>query len=226
MKLGFLKFLLVFMDTIHISAVQYESRQFVVTQKIYDRKEVSLYLVPKVNELDEIQLTNRLLSRNLEEAANDPTLKERLELVNDVAKKGLLPDLQRKTQEERRLYTATTGTHGEGGVGITGFIVPLPLVINSINGKTKRLKKHLAVAEYQAQIAHTLNRFPDSILAAFLKISEEQLEDFMYYALKDKKKLNEFDIDNPILFLDYLYAKSITYLALKEEESKKNKENR
>lgn len=212
-------------DTINISAVQYESRQFVVTQKIHERREVSLYLIPKVNELNEIHLTNRILARNLEEAANDPKLKESLEVIKDVAGKGLLPDLQKKTIEERRLHTATTGVNGKGGVGITGFIIPLPLLINSINGKTKRLKKHIAIAEYQRQIEGALNRFPDSMLVSFLKISEDQLSDFMFYALRNENELEAIDIHNPILFLDYLHRKSIAYKALREKEMLiKNKE--
>jgi len=191
-------------DTIYISALQYDSKQFVVTQKIYDQKKVSLYLVPKINELDVVQLSNRMLSKNLEEAANNSALKENLEVIKAVAEKGLLPDLLRKTKEERRLYTATTGVHGKGGVGITGFVVPLPLLINSINGKTKRLKKHVAVSEYQEKIHQTLNRYPDSILVAYLKILEDQLEDFIFF----------------------LYSKSIKYLALREKEVsiKKKKE--
>ena len=196
-----------------------------MTQKIYERREVSLYLIPKVNELNEIHLTNRILARNLEEAANDPELKESLEVIKDVAGKGLLPDLQKKTIEERRLHTATTGVNGKGGVGITGFIIPLPLLINSINGKTKRLKKHIAIAEYQGQIERALNRFPDSMLVSFLKISEDQLSDFMFYALRNENELEAIDIHNPILFLDYLQRKSIAYKALIEKEMLiKNKE--
>ncbi|GGG28404.1 hypothetical protein GCM10011344_31440 [Dokdonia pacifica] len=205
-------------DTIHISAVQYESREFIVTQKIYNEKEVSLYLVPKINELDEIQLSNRLLSGNLEEDASSSSLKKQLALVKDMSDKGLLQDIKVPTKEARRLHTATTGINGKGGIGITGFIVPLPLIINGISGKTKRLKKHIAVVAYQEQIEGALNRFPDSILIAYLKIPEEQLEDFVFYALKDEKKLKTINVDNPILFLDYLYEKSIKYHALREKE--------
>ena len=159
-------------DTIHISAVQYESREFIVTQKIYNEKEVSLYLVPKINELDEIQLSNRLLSGNLEEDASSSSLEKQLALVKDMNDKGLLQDIKIPTKEVRNLYTATTGTNGKGGIGITGFIVPLPLIINGINGKTKRLKKHIAVVAYQEQIEGALNRFPDSMLIAYLKIPD------------------------------------------------------
>lgn len=52
-------------DTINISAVQYESRQFIVTPKIYNDSEVSLYLIPKITELDEILLSNIDLTGNL-----------------------------------------------------------------------------------------------------------------------------------------------------------------
>lgn len=211
-------------DTIHISAVQYESREFIVTKKMYTQKEVSLYLVPKINELDEIQLSNRLLSGNLEKDASDSSLDMQLALVKDMSDKGLLQDVKIPTKEERRLHTATTGTNGRAAISPIGFVVPLPLLINGITGKIKRLKKHIAVAAYQEQIEHALNRFPDSMLVTYLKIPKAQLEGFVFYALKDEKKLKEIDVDNPILFLDYLYEKSIVYKGLREKEwSLKNK---
>ncbi|WP_299685819.1 hypothetical protein [uncultured Dokdonia sp.] len=212
-------------DTIHISAIQYESRQFVVTPKMHDQKRMSLYLVPKINELDEIQLSNKVLSGNLEKDASDASLDTQLALVKDMSDKGLLPNLQRKTKEERRLHTATTGINGKGGVGFTGLIIPLPLLINEINGKTKRLKKHIEIASYQEQIDYALNRFPDVMLLTYLKIPEDQLQDFIFYALKDEKKLKEIAIDNPLVFLDYLLEKSITYKLLKKKEQFTENEN-
>jgi len=211
-------------DTIHISAVQYEFREFIVTEKIYNQKKVSLYLVPKINELDEIQLSNRILSGNLEKDASDSSLDTQLALVKEMSDKGLLQDVKVPTKEERRLHTATTGTNGRAAISPVGFVVPLPLLINGITGKTKRLKKHIAIVEYQEQIEYALNRFSDSMLVTYLKMPKEQLEDFVFFALKDEKELKQIDVDNPILFLDYLYKKSISYKALREKEwSIKNK---
>ena len=211
-------------DTIHISAVQYETRQFVVTQKMYDRKKMALYLVPKINELDEVNINNAFLSGVLDKDANDVSLKELLDGIQKAADQGLLEDVEIATQEERKLYTATTGTDGRSMVNFTGFVVPLPWLINGISGKTKKLKKHLAVATYQDRVATAMIRYPDSLYIKDLQIPKVLIEDFMFYALQDEH-LDSIAIENSLLFLDFLKAKAKMYLDIrKKEESFNNKE--
>ncbi len=209
-------------DTIHISAVQYETRQFVVTQKMYDRKKMSLYLVPKVNVLDEVNINNKFLSGVLDKDANDVSLTELLNGIQKAADQGLLEDVEIPTQEERKLHTATTGTDGRAMVNFTGFIVPLPLLINGISGKTKKLKKHLAVAEYQDKVAQTMTRYPDSLYIKDLQIPKVLIEDFMFYALQDEY-IDSIAIENSLLFLDFLKEKAPLYLTIREKEESSNK---
>ena len=210
-------------DTIHISAVQYETRQFVVTQKMYDRKKMSLYLEPKINELDEVNINNKFLSGVLDKDANDMSLKELLDGIQKAADQGLLEDVEIPTQEERKLHTATTGTDGRSMVNFTGFVVPLPLLINGINGKTKRLKKHIAVARYQDKVIQSITRYPDSLYIKEFQIPKELIEDFMFYALQDEH-LDSIVIDNSLLLLDFLKAKARLYLDLRKKEESSNKE--
>lgn len=211
-------------DTINISAVQYEPRQFAVTQKMYDRKTMSLYLVPKVNELDEVFVDNRFLSGVLDKDANDVSLKELLAGIQKAADQGLLEDVEIATKEERRLHTATTGTDGKAMVNFTGLAIPLPWLINGINGKTKKLKKHLAVATYQDKVMQAITKYSDSLYVKDLHIPEVLIEDFMFYALQDAS-LEEMDTTNSLLFLEFLSAKATVYLELKKEHQPKNKQD-
>ncbi len=211
-------------DTINISAVQYEPRQFVVTQKMYDRKKMSLYLEPKINELDEVFVDNAFLSGVLDKDANDISLKELLAGIQKAADQGLLEDVEIATKEERRLHTATTGTDGKAMVNFTGLAIPLPWLINGINGKTKKLKKHIAVATYQDKVMQAITRYSDSLYVRDLQIPKARIEDFMFYALQDER-LEYIDVSNSLLFLEFLSAKATVYLALiKEEQPTKSKE--
>ncbi|MFT5892964.1 MAG: hypothetical protein ACI9Y7_003083, partial [Dokdonia sp.] len=210
-------------DTIHISAVQYESRQFVVTQKMYDLKKMSLYLVPKINELDEVNINNKFLSGVLDKDANDMSLKELLDGIQKAADQGLFEDVEIPTQEERKLHTATTGTDGRAMVNFTGFVVPLPWLINGISGKTKKLKKHIAVATYQDKVTQTITRYPDSLYIKEFQIPKVLIEDFMFYALQDEH-LDSIAIENSLLFLDFLKVKATLYLDLRKKEESSNNE--
>jgi len=211
-------------DTINISAVQYESRQFVVTQKMYDRKIMSLYLEPKINKLDEVFINNGFLSGVLDKDANDVSFKELLAGIQKAADQGLLEDVDIATREERRLHTATSGTNGTAKESFTGLAIPLPWLINGINGKTKKLKKHIAVATYQDKVIQAITRYSDSLYVKDLHIPEVLIEDFMFYALQDES-LEEIDITNSLLFLEFLSAKALVYLELMKEQPPKNRQD-
>lgn len=211
-------------DTITISAVQYESRQFVVTQKMYDRKRMSLYLEPKINKLDEVFVNNGFLSGVLDLDANDISLKELLAGIQKAADQGLLEDVEIAKKEERRLHTATSGTNGTAKESFTALAIPLPWLINGINGKTKKLKKHLAVVTYQDKVTEAITRYSDSLYVRDLQIPKALIEDFMFYALQDER-IERMDISNSLLFLEFLSTKATVYLELTKEQQAKSKQN-
>ena len=113
-------------DTINISAVQYESRQFVVNQTMFNRKKISLYLIPKINELAPVEISNIDLTGDLNKDIRSTKFKKEVS-----AKELGIPEntAPKRTIEERRYYTAVTS-----GAGI-----PLDGLINSITGRLKML---------------------------------------------------------------------------------------
>jgi len=193
-------------DTINISAVQYESRQFVVNKTIYDRKKISLYLVPKITQLDEVYISNIELTGDMRKDVMSTTLKP----VITAASLGL-PQNAHPTfsPEERRLYTAQSSSGG---------IVPIGALINAISGRTAMLKKHLAVSRLQAAVTKTKDKFSDTLYMKELNIPEELIEDFVYYVYEDEQALKSIDQDNLLKLLEYMKKKSKQYVALKEQE--------
>ncbi|WP_299685817.1 hypothetical protein [uncultured Dokdonia sp.] len=200
-------------DTIHISAVQYESRQFVVTPKMYDRKRMSLYLVPKINELDEVEISTIDLTGDL-----------RRDILNTPFKKTLtaadlgLP-LNRHapfTSEERRVYSASPA-----GAGAFGAL------IMAINGQAKQYKKQLEVMRFQIKVEKARLTFSDTLYMKSLNIPEDLIADFVYFVFEEKKTEGKDNKENAIELLDYMLTKSKKYLVLKEKEGVliKNKEH-
>ena len=193
-------------DTINISAVQYESRQFVVNKTIYDRKKISLYLVPKITELDEVYLSNIQLSGDIKKDVMSTTLKPIITAASLGLPQNAHPTF---TPEERRLYTAQSSSGG---------IVPIGALINAISGRTAMLKKHLAVSRLQAMVAKTKDKFSDTLYMKELNIPEPLIEDFVYYVFEDEEALKKVDQSNLLKLLEYMTIKSKQYLALTTQE--------
>lgn len=191
-------------DTINISAVQYESRQFIVTQKMYDRKTMSLYLVPKVTELDEVSISNIDLTGDL-----------RLDILNTPLKKKImasalgLPENRHApfTPEERRVHSASVG-----GAGAFGAL------IMAINGQAKQYKKQLEIMRFQNKVLKARSTFSDSLYMKSLNIPKELIEDFVYFVFEEKKVEGDDEKENSMDLLEYMLKKSKKYVALREKE--------
>ena len=192
-------------DTINISAVQYESRQFVVNQTMFNRKKISLYLIPKVNELATVEISNIDLTGDLSKDIRSTKFKKEV-----TAKELGIPEntAPKRTIEERRYYTAVTS-----GAGI-----PLDGLINSITGRLKMLKKHIEVSRFEKLVQDSRYRISDTIYMKNLRIPEDLIEDFVYYIFEDKKAKELVDANNVLGLLDFMMDKSKPYIALKESE--------
>lgn len=205
-------------DTIHISAVQYESREFVVSETMFNREKTALYLIPKITALDEVFLNNRLLSGLLDKDANHNILQQDLEAIEKADKQGLLPDLPKRTVEERRFYTATTGT-GEIDIQFVSLAqIPLSGLINRISGKTKRLKKHLVVSNQVSELEKIKSQFSKQFIIDTMDIPENSINDFIDFLI-DKHNLNIEDFQDKLLLIEFMQEKAPLYLKQKASES-------
>ena len=190
-------------DTIHISAVQYEPRQFVVSNTIYNKGSISLYLTPKVTELDEVVISSIALTGNIKNDVINTPLKRVITAIDLGLPQNAHPTF---TPEERRLYSATVGAG------------PLGSLINAIRGRTKMLKRHLEIFKLQAKINATKDNFSKEFYLKELNLPGELIEDFLYYVFEDKEIIAQISNENSLELLDFLKAKSKVYLKLKEQE--------
>ena len=200
-------------DTINISAIQYESRQFVVTQKMYDHKKMALYLVPKINELDEVRISNVDLTGYLRRDILNTPLKKTI-MAGDL---GLPVNKHAPfTPEERRSYSTSVA-----GAGLFGSL------IMAINGQAKRYEKQLEIMHFQIKVEKAREKFSDTLYMKSLNIPEELIEDFVYFVFEEKKVEGRDNKENLMELLEYMLTKSKKYVALKTKEGLpiKNKED-
>ena len=185
-------------DTLLFSAVQYKRKTLVVLK---EHLEAALLLVPVepfVNELDEVILRPYNLSGDLDKDL------ENLPIEQTVSSISLgLPNayVKVKTQTERKLYEATSGSG----------LIPLNPIINGISGRTKMLKKRLARDRAYEKARRTWLQFPDSLLANQLVIPDDRLEDFKYFCEVDPVFETLTDTGDPLKLWAFFRRKSEDY---------------
>jgi len=192
-------------DTINVSAVQYESRQFVVNKTMFKRKKISLYLIPKVTALEEVNLSNIDLTGNILRDVGSTEFEIKVRPKELGIPENTAPE---RTVEERRYYTAVTSSGG----------IPLDGLINSITGRLKMLKRHIEVSRFTKKIQDTRVQFSDTVYMEKLKIPQELIEDFVYYTFEDENAKQYVDTGDALGLLDFMIEKSATYRKLKEQE--------
>lgn len=202
-------------DTIHISAVQYESRQFVVNRKMIATQTTALYLVPKITELAEVRLSNSSLTGNL----RADMLSFDTDNIYDTNRVHLPQNTApKRTPEERRLYTSSTRGADQVGRYNARFDISLLAVINGLSGKTKQLKKYIAVSNFQSEVDRQRQRFSDTMYVNTFQIPLELIEDFVFHAMRDTEAVAKIELDSLIELFAYFEKKAKTYLVLKARE--------
>lgn len=192
-------------DTINIGSVQYETRQFVVNQTMYNRGKITLYLIPKVTTLDQVTISNVDLTGDIYKDVGNTTYKPQITPTDLGIPENTAP---KRTVEERRYHTAISSG---GGIPIDGLI-------NAISGRLKMLKKHIEVSRFEKLVQESRFTFSDSVYMKQLNIDKELIEDFVYYTFEDPAAKEFVDSNNALGLLEFMTKKADTYKALKENE--------
>lgn len=156
-------------DELLFSSVQYEDYRLAITQEIIDKRWVQVELIPAVNELAPVTISNINLTGNLKTDLNAVEI----EKYYDNESFGLPKPAPKLTVEERRLYTATSG-------GPVGFFA------NAISGRLKKLKKIKKNAEFERFIEKAAQSLPAKFFVSTCGIPEEYLASFLYFCAEDK----------------------------------------
>ena len=184
-------------DTLIISAVQFKKKELLISLAVLASMPITITMESEITQLDEVIVLPYNLTGNLSTDANDLT-KEPVYTTSTLG----LPNAYVKplTQAENRLYEATTGAG-----------IPLNPIINAISGRTNKLKKLVAYEKSDRLWESVRNAYSDSTYVKELKISQDRLDDFIYYCETDTKFSALAKNNNPFQILSFLKGKIPVY---------------
>ena len=103
------------------------------------------------------------------------------------------------TPAERKLQTATRLYPSLYAGAIAGGSIGLDPLINAITGRTKMLKKFVAMESVQIRVSKLQNWFSDEYAMQTLKISEFRVKGFWFYAAEDAAIIEALQLKNKFL---------------------------
>lgn len=167
-------------DTIQFSAVQFQTYKHVVKSKNLNDSNVIIQMQLATNELKEV-IVNEYGH------------------INEVSL-GIVPANQKKyTVAERRLKAAGD-FRPTSLLGIIAGGMDVDALVNAISGRTKRLKKELENERKSMAIAKISNLFPATYFTKVLKIPDDNVEGFKYFAVENAKFMESIStVEKPML---------------------------
>ncbi|CDF80507.1 conserved hypothetical protein containing N-terminal carboxypeptidase-like, regulatory domain, partial [Formosa agariphila KMM 3901] len=191
-------------DTLVFSSIQYSNLEVIIDDLVVLNKELEVNLEEYVNALDEV-VVGKILTGNLMLDVGNSTAEPEINFY-DVGIPGYKG--KTKTQAERRLHEATTG----------GGIVALNPLLNAISGRTKMLKRHIALERNDELIHKIRQRLAQDFLSEH-PIDESKQMDFWYFCSDDTDFMNRCKDKSDIEILAFLNEKYVQYLAnIKSDE--------
>ena len=193
------------LDTIVFSSIQYKLKALVVTSEIIEQKSLIVELEENVNSLNEV-IVGRVLTRNLESDIENSLAKPKINFY-DLG----IPGYKGKplTKREREYADANNGKiFSYYGIG---FGVNFYKLLNTISGRTKRLKNYVRLEKRDEAMFKIRAQFSEMLLAES-KLTESQKNDYFFFCSEDEKFEDITATNNELLIFQFLQDKYKTYL--------------
>lgn len=186
-------------DTIIFSSVQFFREEIIITETLFNSGILEIKLTPATTELDEVRLNNLGLTGVLSADS------EKIDVFNQTDAGIPLPR-KRKTQLERQLYTATSSSAG----------IPLDLIINTINGRIKNIKRAMKKDKEHRTVHQTLEDFGTEFIAEEYRIPDEEVINFIYFAYRDQEFSNLLSLNDDLGLIQFLHQKRDEFIEWRE----------
>ncbi|CAM1365322.1 CarboxypepD_reg-like domain-containing protein [Tenacibaculum sediminilitoris] len=180
-------------DTLQISFVGYETKNFVVKINHFGIQKNYIQLKKTPIELDEVEVKkHNLLGYISSDTKHIKSKKEiNAETLNLPFAGSRIP-----TPAERRLHTAMSSSAG----------IPIDPFLNWISGRTKKLKKLKAIEDKEKRIENIRNNYHIYITHE-LKIVKEDVNRFIYF-VEEANNFNYYYLNNEVTMIEFLQKKS------------------
>ena len=190
-------------DTLVFSSVQHQTKEYIVNEGSFVSFNFKIYLNLKTYELDEFELKkHNLLGVLALDVSQVKNIENEISAVSLGLPNAGIPKLK---PIDRKIYTAST----------SNGMIPLDLIINTINGKIKRLKKQKKIIEDNAYVAKLYSEFKFNLGADF-KIAKEDEYRFLYYCRSDSSFITARS-KTKYEFINFLKLKAKEFNQLKND---------
>lgn len=199
-------------DVIEISALQFEKITVKINEKILNNKYFTVYLVERVNKLDEVIITpyDMLTGNMVADVKSVETFNPDMNAihfgVNDIYAYEFTDDYKSEV-----VNTAMTPEHFRFGAD---FVKILGGILKPVFKTNKEIKQMEGVTD--KDLTDVYGR---EFLSNTFKIPEDKIEAFVAYVDKnnfDYKLLNE---DNEVKLIEHLFAQSQEFLKLENDKN-------
>lgn len=192
-------------DTLSFSALNLENKIIIVDTEILRKKTIEIFLKEKLNELEEVRIHN--LSGNLEKDI------EKIETFDKFKLNAPMSRKEPPTQTERRIYTATTGP---GGTKLNLFTIlsgriPIDPLLNTINGRTKKLKNLKKLDENVKLLNELKIKFPKTFFVVICNIEESDIYLFLMNCIENPEFPNKIESLNQVGLIDSLKENAVYF---------------
>jgi len=185
-------------DTLAFSGLQIETKKIIIQDIDVQKTILVTTLVPNIIELDEVQI---------KEYKN----------INAVSLGILQKPAKHFTPAERKLNTASN-TYPTLGIGTyIGGSVGLDPLLNWISGRTAMLKKEVEIEKQERLMGKLENQFGVEYCVQKLKIPQEYVKGFWYYAVQDPKLAEALNGKNKTMATFVLSDLATKYKSLQKQ---------
>jgi hypothetical protein len=181
-------------DTIQFSSIQIETKKVIIQESDLAKSLFVSSLNPKVIALDEVEVKEY---KNINAVS--------LGILDKPAKK--YTPAERKLRAAGELHWYSPLLIPLGGMSVDGLI-------NAISGRTAMLKKELEVEKKEMLLKKIEYQFDPEYFTNNLKIPQEYVKGFWYYAIEEPRLVNEINSKNKSM-AKFIFAELATkYLEL------------
>lgn len=194
-------------DTLVFSSVQFERKSVIISSEIIKNRYLQVLLKPVINQLEEVDVSK--LSGNLSIDSKAIPIFDKYALNAPMSTRTPL------SKEEKLLYTATTGSGGQKlhWYSILALNVPVDPILNSINGRTAKLKKRVKVSKEKQLLEVELN-IRKHFFITILSIDKDKLALFQEYCNTNPRYLELLKTNKELELVTFYKKQSVQFLKL------------
>ncbi|EDP71533.1 hypothetical protein FBALC1_03577 [Flavobacteriales bacterium ALC-1] len=200
------------LDTLIISGVKYQTQELVISQSNVDLGSFNVLLVEKVNALDQV-IVGKILTGSLESDLENSETETEINFYD----LGIPGNVKKPlTQNEQKLHDADGGSWGALGIG---FAVNFHKLLNRVSGRTKKLRKIVALDNEEKCISRLRREFGEAIFETD-SLADNLKNEYFYFCQEDENFKAICDENNDLKAIEFLQRKLKAYNKNRESVTK------